>query len=222
MASRKAAKSTPPCEGDAAVKRARLLTLSRGSYVSHRGLEGVIAQLKETGVPEFGSRTSQSRYRTRSARRQTPYGALVRDMEIPLTDDEGVITDFTISVQDPFAMLYVATAECDSFNALLRKALETRRPTPEDPWGLIVYADEIGHNPLLTNDPRKVQAIYYSFVELGIQALSTESAWFVLCTVRSNLVVQIEAGMSQLIRLLLRELFSTTSRDTTSRMQDSR
>ena len=53
--------------------------------------------------------------------------------------------------------------------------------------------------------------MYYSYGELGAQALSTESGWFVLCTIRSTIVAQMVSGMAHLVRILLRELFFNNS-----------
>jgi hypothetical protein len=188
-------------------KRARVLSLSHGSYVSHRGLEYVIDQVRRHGVPEASSRTTQMRYRSAAARRGTSYGPLVRDFTLPLVEDNGESSSEIVSIQDPFAMMHVAATECPTFGKYLLDACRQHPSDPQNPWGLIVYADEIGHNPLLSKDPRKVQAIYYSYAELGARMLSTESGWFVLTTIRSNLVDKIASGMSHLVRILLREAF---------------
>jgi hypothetical protein len=194
-------RTTQPC--DPVAKRSRMLDLSRGAYVSHSALEGIVKHIRDHGLPEFSSRTTQWRYRKQEARRSTPYGPIVRDIAIPQVGDDVV----TVSVQDPYAMLYTAAAECAPFAALLRGALENHPSSPDSPWQLIVYCDEIGHNPLLTTDPRKSQCIYWSLLEFGCQFLACEDAWFVAAAVRSTIVEEIESGMSQLMRIVLTELF---------------
>ena len=122
-------------------------------------------------------------------------------------DETGKTWTEMISVQVPFAMLYVACAECPPFAALLREAYAKYPSSPENPWNLVLYADEVGHNPLLPHDGRKVQCVYYSFLELGAAALMSENAWLIAATVRSSLVERIESGMSQFLRALLVDVF---------------
>ena len=165
------------------------------------------SKCEKHGLPEESSKRTQTRYRTAEARQKTPYGPLVRDLTIPTLEDDGQSSSVTIAFQDPSAMLHVSCKLCPIFAACLLSAYRQCPCSPDDPWGLILYADEIGHNPLLAVDPRKVQAIYYSYAELGARVLSTESGWFVLATVRSTVVEKMVSGMSHLVRILLREAF---------------
>jgi hypothetical protein len=51
--------------------------------------------------------------------------------------------------------------------------------TADEPWQLIIYTDEVTPgNPLATNNKRKFHAVYWSFLELGMNALCREEAWF--------------------------------------------
>ena len=188
-------------------KRARLVALSRNSYVSHRGLAAVLDDVRKNGIPEASGRTAQYNARKLQARRQTPYGPLVRDVQLDLCDTDPV----TISVQDPFAMLHVTCEESQAFSAMLHAAYQRNAPSADEPWRIILYADEIGHNPLLSNDTRKCQCMYWSFAELGPIALSSEHAWFIAAAVRSSLINKMESGMSQFFRFTLTEMFFNNS-----------
>ena len=203
-ASSKAVDALSPAE-----KRARLLTLTHGSYVSHSGLEHVVREVQRQGVPDASSRRTQTRYRAAEARRRTPYGTLVENMDIPTVEDDDRPSTATIAYLNPFAMLHVAVETCAAFARCVLSAWREHPAGPDSPWRLIVYADEIGHSPLASVDPRAVQAIYFSFAELGGRVLSTESGWFVLAAIRSTIVSKMISGMSHLIRILLRTAFLT-------------
>ena len=56
-------------------------------------------------------------------------------------------------------------------------------------------------NQLKHQNQRKLQTIYYSYQELGQKALTCESCWFSLCTIRSSVVSDL-GGMSVLWRQL--------------------
>ena len=178
-ASSKAVDALSPAE-----KRARLLTLTHGSYVSHSGLEHVVREVQRQGVPEASSRRTQTRYRAAEARRRTPYGTLVENMDIPTVEDDDRQSTATIAYLNPFAMLHVAVETCAVFARCVLSAWREHPAGPDSPWRLILYADEIGHSPLASVDPRAVQAIYFSFAELGGQS-AIHREWMV-CTGRHS------------------------------------
>ena len=68
--------------------------------------------------------------------------------------------------------------------------------------GLVMYCDEIGHNPV-GRDERKIESVYWSFLELGPAALSTELSWFEVVAVRATLIEELPTGMSHLYKLIL-------------------
>ena len=86
--------------------------------------------------------------------------------------------------------------------------LSQNPPTPEKPWNIVLYTDEVTPgNPLATLNKRRFQAIYWSFLEFGINALSHEEAWFCVCTEFSTLVNKMAAGMSQVVAAILKLFF---------------
>ena len=72
----------------------------------------------------------------------------------------------------------------------------------------MLYSDEVTPgNPLATLNKRKFHAIYWSFLEFGLNALSREEAWFCIATEYSILVNLLSAGLSQVIAKLLMVFF---------------
>ena len=71
---------------------------------------------------------------------------------------------------------------------------------------MILYSDEVGFAPL-QHDTRKTQAVYWSFAEFGVSMLSCEKVWFIMAGIRSDLIVDLEDGMSHLFKKLLHFFF---------------
>ena len=75
------------------------------------------------------------------------------------------------------------------------------------PWTLQFYCDEVSAGDPPRFNPRKVQAIYWTFRELGPEVLSLRDSRFTLTAVRSEYIQEFPGGMSNLFRLLLLKYF---------------
>ena len=89
-------------------------------------------------------------------------------------------------------------------------------PSPEQPWRLIYYADEVVlGNPLSNENRRKVWVVYFSFLEFGAIILPQERAWLTAFVQRSQELSNASAGISQAfatcLKLLLGKLGITSS-----------
>ena len=122
---------------------ARLADFSRGSYISHRAIENLLCKARKEGIPEAISRTSQWRARKELVQKLTPYGSLIQTMDLLLDDGPK-----QIAAQNPFALLYIACKECQPFAKLMHDSLILHPCSPESPWNLIIYHDEVGFSPL--------------------------------------------------------------------------
>ena len=184
--------------------RDRLNALGRVTYVTHRGLASLLAQIKQQGIPEHTSRSAQSRALNNLVDTETPYGKILQTMS--LRSRTGSTVDIT--VQAPLAMLSFCASERAPFARLLDTTLQRWPSSHETPWDLIIYADEVVPNNVLKHENfQRVQAIYLSFLQFGPAVLSNEQAWFVITTVRSNLVAKLDGGMSFVVHRLLRDYF---------------
>ena len=115
-----------------------------------------------------------------------------------------------VPLANPFAML----AKCANtlgdhdFSAFFLSRLKEKPPSPEQPWSLILYSDEVTPgNVLAVRNDRKFHGIYFSFIELGVNALSREESWFVLVVEFSNTVNELSAGISQVFSKCIRYFF---------------
>ena len=175
----------------------KLDVLSRGSYASQSAIEGLLEEVRRNGLPEISSRRNLSRDLAAEVRRETPYGKLVVDITLPLREEGDTI----IGVQNPLATLHRACAESKWFAHCMRQAFAKHECTHISPWGVVFYADEIGHQPL-HHDSRKIECCYWSLLQLGCDVLSQEDAWFIICAVRTDLVEGLPGKMSNLARTL--------------------
>ncbi len=114
----------------------------------------------------------------------TPYGPLV-------TVVEDILPGMKLAIQNPAAFLHMA-CEREGFANLMRATMQ-KHPFP---WTIVLYADGISPaDALAKHDQRKLQAVYYSFLEFGEEVLCTEEVWCVLVAVRDK---KLEKGMPSL------------------------
>jgi hypothetical protein len=169
-----------------------LAGLGRRKFVSVRGLADVLKDISEHGMPDSISRSSIKRARDSAFEEDelSSYGAIIQSIDIGINNDGKPCTFW---YADARATLYTMIRECPKLEAFVRQKLVEHPSTPDNPWGLIVYSDEISPgNQLLHHNPRKTQAFYYSFIEFGAEALSSEFLWLTLTVARSDEVNEIK------------------------------
>lgn len=65
-----------------------------------------------------------------------------------------------------------------------------------------MYSDEVTPgNQLRHQNARKIQVVYWSLADFGLQRLSNERVWFMLGVCRSDLVKQLPGKMSELMKV---------------------
>lgn len=100
-------------------------------------------------------------------------------------------------------MLHLALRRSPALNRYLLSGLQHTSSLE-----LVFYADEVTPgDPLVVCNRRKIQVVYWSCLNLGVEALASEEAWFELVTLRSTLVRDLAGGMSQVFRSLLKVFF---------------
>ena len=172
----------------------RLVELGRRKFISVSALADVLKDIKENGMPTHVSRSSIKRARDHEFEQyNTPYGAVLKSMNIG-TDENGDPCCFWFA--DSRACLYYMISESPKLAQFIREKLAAHPCNIEKPWHIVVYNDEISPGDQLQHhNPRKTQAFYYSFLEFGADALSSEFLWFTLSAARSDDVSEIE-GLS--------------------------
>ena len=161
----------------------------RRPHMSASALSETLHAIKDEGLPDLTSRHCMRESRDAVCNEHTPFGKVTQELELPL--QQGGQT--RISIASPAAFLWVALVGSVSLAALFESRLDVHPSSPEKPWNLVLYSDEVTPGSALSpNNERKFQGLYYTFLELGAHALSRAEAWFPLVTEYSNLVNTLE------------------------------
>ena len=106
-----------------------LLALRHGSFASSRAIEGLLAEIRRSGLPEAISRRSHFRQGESAINElQTPYGQVLRDMQVG---------PHVIPVEARLPMLHTACQMCAPFGDRMLEMLSKHPCSPSRPWGTI-------------------------------------------------------------------------------------
>ena len=189
-------------------KRQRLAHLERFRrkvpHLSASALSAVIAEGKLSGLPDLHDRRSIREARDAVLDDVTPYGPVYQSADV--TESSGQPRQ-TLQFIHPLALLYVLLSTCVSFSAYVERLHDARPSSVDNPWSLVLYSDEVTPgNQLSVDNKRKIQAVYFSFLEFG-SALSNEDLWFTFTAKRSSAVNKMSGSMSQVFGILLKLFF---------------
>ena len=175
--------------------------------MSAAALEAILKSCREEGVPEGNLDRNELRAaRDLQNNEATPYGPISSSMEV--VDKDG--NTLSIPIANPFALLWMSVTVAAPWAAFLEDRLRSTPPTSEDPWSLILYTDGVTPgDPLTPMNKRKFQTCYWSFLELGANALSKEESWFTVMTELEIVVAKVSAGLSQLFACIILVVFDT-------------
>ena len=177
-------------------------------HISASALAAVLATAEKEGIPERHSRHDIRHARDNECNIATPFGPLIQELDL-VSNTGGRIK---LNVLHPLAVLWSAVYTCTAFRDLFLARLEEKPSTYETPWSLIIYSDEVTPGAALSHDNlRKVQTVYYSFLELGPNVLAREDAWFCALAARSKTVNRVSGKMSQVIGAILKLMFAANS-----------
>ena len=199
-----------PDQMEAGERRQVLANLGRRSYASTSALASLfqeLRELQERGVSDLSSsRASIRRAREEAVRVSTQHGPLFREVALPML---GRAEPLVLELVNPAAMLSLACTTSAEFGARVARLVASTRPTPQRPCRTAVYTDEITPgNQLRSRNPRKIHAVYWTLLDLGMELLSDDSMWFVLAVVRSGVVNDMPDGLSCFMRIALNLFYS--------------
>jgi len=176
--------------------------------IGGRAAEKVLQFVRDHGLPDAVGRKASRRQREDYVNRPTDYGPILKPLSIQLDDGHGSMDTTVVA---PFPLLSRTVKDCAPFRKLMRRKLQEHPCTMARPWGIILYFDEVTPtDPRNTKpDKRKLQAFYWSFREFEA-LLEHEEVWFVASCTRSILMGELEVGMSQLVKDVLKSVFFNT------------
>eukprot|EP00439_Symbiodinium_sp_Y106_P024906 s3160_g3.t1 len=182
-----------------------LASLGRKVFVSQRGLESVLNDLKAAGslTDDFATTSRGSINRARDGEEESwenAFGQVIIHIDIPHE------ADGTKFVRAPFVQPAVLLQHCIGMEQYHRVLRSCGISSHEHKLGIALYADESSPgNQLKSVNSRKLQIVYWSFVQHG-KDLACEFLWFPLCTLRSNLCNRI-GGLTELWKHVIQHMF---------------
>ena len=206
MSKRKAVSSSSKTGSDRVFE---LVSLGRESYASKSAIAKLLAHIEKDGLPETHDRNAQYRARKEVCRKPAgEYGPMVVDVQCSL---ENKSEPQRFSVQNVFAWLQHACMHSPHFSKIVLDAMEKHPCSPSSPWKLILYQDGVDPSDgLAKNHSRKSAVYYWSFVELGMQALSKEEVWGVVTVARYSEYTQLAGKSASLFKIVLDQFFGET------------
>ena len=132
--------------------------------MSASAMSAFCKDVEKHGMPELHDRKDFYDAANDFLNEQTPYGPVVVEIEVPSATIDG---EFKVWVPNPLAFLYLAYKQGGSFTALVNTICAIHPPSPDAPWGLVFYSDEVVPGKELShNNQRKVWMGYFNFLEL--------------------------------------------------------
>lgn len=192
-------------------KLARLEQFRRSKPAcSASAMAAIMQDVAKNGLPPLTGRSHMREARDHVMNTITPYGPILQHITVIDTDD----TPQQIPIADPHATLWYFAKEGSpdgsdgGFRKFLKQRLLEKPPTADAPWNIVMYSDEVTPgNVLKVLNTRKFHAIYWSFMELGSNALSLEEAWFTILIEFSTWVNQMHANISQVFKQIIKQFF---------------
>ena len=177
---------------------------------SQNALAAILEKAKKSGIPDLHSSNQQ-----REARLQLldschggALGPLIQ--EANLVKDDGTTT--TMFLANLLVYMMAIYHQDGSWTKLVQQHHAECPGTISDPWGLILYCDEIIPGNVLGRAERKVWTIYATFLQFG-DHLSHEDAWLTISVERSAFVATLGGGIAQMMGHVLQSIFCCPIQD---------
>lgn len=173
----------------------KLRRLYADSCIPHQKLAKVLQKLRSE--PDLADAIRVSRYQL--ARSIVDFGNIVGKV-VNHNGFDWHIVSLRLALQH-------LVEESPAFRGMLKQTWEKRPCTPQDPYNLILYGDEVvPGNVLRLENKRKVMCWYISVREFGPRILKHESAWIPLVVLRTGVCKDLPGGISSATGVLLRNL----------------
>ena len=109
-------------------------------HVSANALMSVLNEINQHGMPELTHRSNMREARNLTADQATYFGPLIQELNLPQKDDA---PSRPLVVSHPFAMLDYTLRTSAPFWDFFTSRLVLHPSTPETPWRVVLYTDEI-------------------------------------------------------------------------------
>lgn len=179
-------------------------------HMTATALSAVLLDVKKHGMPELMSRHQLAAATEEIVNYETPYGKMILDISFVKSEGGDALV---VPVANPLAYMWKAFNQGGNFSSFFEELLRGPSGTYDNPLKLIVYADEVtpGRELALVTT-RKIWCIYYGFAEFR-KFFHNEESWFPLLAMRTDLVAQVSAGISQVMAGCLKLFFGDAGAD---------
>ncbi len=137
---------------------------------------------------------------------QTPYGTMLRQMELPVVDERMKAKRPSMWYINPFALIFqLCVANVGLFN-LIKDAVGIAGTTT---LRIVIYFDGVNPgNPLAPDPQQLLQAVYWCFVDLPNWFLRRKDGWFCFALTREIWIKDMAGEMSELCKMVMGVFFS--------------
>lgn len=121
-------------------------------HISANALDAVLATVAQEGIPDLHHRDAMREARDLENKTDTPFGPILQSVDVINTDGNTQ----AMPVAHPFALLWTSLTTSKGLRMLFQEKFQEHPPTPEKPWNLVLYSDEVTPgNPLATMNNKK-------------------------------------------------------------------
>ena len=171
--------------------------------MSQSALVATLAAVEKLGLPEAATRENLRAARDACAHQRGNYGPLMKEINLHTTSGESKLNIVSLC-----AFLDVAFRQIPSFRAFLIECHAAKPSSPEAPWSLVLYSDEVVPGAQINHrNDRAFWIIYASFLEFGPLTLMNENAWITLSQITTIAAHDVVSGISQIFGALLKDMF---------------
>ena len=175
-------------------------------HMTAAALSGLLQEVHEHGSVDLFQRKHVREATEHHLEQFQTYGSLIKTVELVACDGSML----SIPIINLFSLIGGAYGQGGGFTALIEETLRTCPNSVDEPWSILLYTDEIvPGNPLSHENRRKVTVVYVSFLQFGSIRLSQECSWLTLACVRSSVLGTVKAGLSQLIKVVVKDVFQS-------------
>ena len=134
--------------------------------------------------------------------KDTPH--LFQQLVLPMKDGE----DFNFLYANLQNLFLYLVDVAPAFKQCVVETLARHPAGSAAPWHMVFYLDEVTPgNPMRPDNARKVWGFYVTFREFAKSRLSQTRFWLPLGALRTHTAREVEGGLSNVVRLLLRSIF---------------
>ena len=183
-----------------------LASISNLGGVSDSSLSAIVGSLGDANfcTLQYTSPRTIGRSQDYVLDHETPYGTAMQETHIAKRNGRYHVWSYV----NPAALLNLLARESTQFNDLLWATCQSTPPSPDSPWEIIAYEDEVSSgNVLRVDQTRKCGAFYWSFVQFGYEVLSHVSGWMLGGVIRAKNVKDISGGLSAVMAFLIQSFF---------------